>query len=428
MRRLVLSLVGVTGLAFGHQLQAQSWADEDALRATVAEMLADAQSRSSLLAGGNAGHDGGFFMASDDGAFRLNVNGFFQFRYDMSFRDDGNTIGADPGDEFASGFQMRRMKLGFAGKVHTKWSYNVLLNFSRSTGDAQLQDAFVEYAIANSWTLKMGQSKLPLLREELVGDQRQLAAERSLVNSAFTQDRSQMVELAYTGSPLQFRAAFSDGPNSDNTDYPGDVNSAFIVAGAADWAGTARVEYILAGDAKQFIDFTSTSGSAFGAMLGAAVHFQQSPNTNDPADTDRDTLEYTADLSLEGDGWNGYAAFVGRNDDFRSGGASSDFDDFAVIAQAGFRIAETWEPFARYEVFFFDSDRGLSEDTHHFVTVGVNHYIAGHAIKWTADAVIAIDDTTDLVSLGILRDTGVGLLGDSEGTEVVVRLQFQVLF
>lgn len=401
---------------------------EDEVRAVVAEMLSDAQQRSSLLAGGTAGHDGGFFLASDDGDFKLGVSGFFQFRYHLGFRDEDNTVGRAPGDEFTTGFQMRRMKLGFAGKVHKDWSYNVLLNFSRTTGDAQLQDAYIDYAVAPNWNLRMGQAKLPLLREELVGDQRQLTAERSLVNSAFTQDRSQMVELAYTGQPLTFRAAFSDGLNSDNTDYPGDVNSAFIVAGQADWAVTGRLDYLLAGDAKQFIDFTSPRGSAFGALLGAAAHYQQSPNTNAPADTDRDTFEYTADVSLEGDGWNGYAAFVGRNDEFRSAGTSSSFDDFAVVAQFGYRFTEKWEAFARYEGFFFDSDRGFEDDNHNFLTAGVNCYVAGHAVKWTADAIYAFEETADLVGVGILPDTGVGLLGDSEGSEVVVRLQLQVLF
>lgn len=401
---------------------------EDEVRAIVSEMLADAEARSSLLAGGNAGHDGAFFVASDDGAFRLAVNGFFQFRYYAGFRDDDNTVGTAPGDDFQTGFQMRRMKLGFAGKVHKDWSYNVLLNFSRSNGTAGLQDAYVDYAINSNWRVRMGQSKLPLLREELVGDQRQLAVERSLVNSAFTQDRSQMVEVEYNAAPVNFKVAFSDGLNSDNTDITAGENAAFIIAGEADWAATARLEYILAGDAKQFIDFTAPSGGAFGAMLGAAVHYQQSPNTNDPADVDRDTLQYTLDVSLEGSGWNGYAAFVGRNDEFRGAGSSTDFDDFAVVAQGGFRLAEKWEPFARYEGFFFDSDRGLDEDTHHFVTVGVNHYISGHAIKATADVVFPFEDTADLVTMGILGDTGVGLLGDSEGGEVVVRLQFQVLF
>src|SRR5438128_1810850 len=60
----------------------------DEVRATVAQMLNDAESRSSLLAGGDAGHDGRFFIAGD--GFRLNIGGLLQFRYVANFRDEGN--------------------------------------------------------------------------------------------------------------------------------------------------------------------------------------------------------------------------------------------------------------------------------------------------------------------------------------------------
>jgi hypothetical protein len=423
--RCVLA-AGLAGVAVS-SAAAQS-SNDDEVRAVVSEMLAEAQSRSSLLAGGSAGHDGAFFLASDDGAFRLNISGFYQFRYYADFRDDANTVGSTPGDDFESGFQMRRMKLGFAGNISKDWSYNVLLNVSRTNGAAILQDAYVDYAISDKWKLRVGQSKIPLLREELTGDQYQLAAERSLVNSAFTQDRSQMVQLTYAADPLNVRVAFSDGLNSDNTDFTAGESSSFIIGGEADWAVTARLEYLLSGQAKQFSDFTAEPDGPFGALLGAAIHYQQSPNTNVAADTDRDTLEYTIDASIEGSGWNLYGAFVGRHDDFRAAGGDTEFDDFGVVAQGGFRLDKKWEPFVRYEGFFFDSDRGLNDDTHNFLTVGVNHYIAGHALKATADVVFPFEDTADLVSVGVLPDTGVGLLGSSEDGEVVVRLQFQMLF
>src|SRR5439155_5453186 len=77
-----LSLGGVNAA-----LAQQSNADET--RAIVAEMLADAQTRTSLLAAGGAGHDGQFYLASPDGSFRLNVGGQIQFRYILDFRDAG---------------------------------------------------------------------------------------------------------------------------------------------------------------------------------------------------------------------------------------------------------------------------------------------------------------------------------------------------
>src|SRR5262245_47882484 len=100
----VQSLVVLAGAALC--ATGSAWADQpatssDEIRATVNEVLSDAESRTSLLAGGDAGHDNrGFFIAGD--GFRLNVGGLLQFRYVLNFRDDVNA------DEFQPGFQDRR--------------------------------------------------------------------------------------------------------------------------------------------------------------------------------------------------------------------------------------------------------------------------------------------------------------------------------
>ncbi len=69
-------------------------------------------------------------------------------------------------------------------------------------------------------------------------------------------------------------------------------------------------------------------------MLGGAIHYQQSPDTRNIADVDRNTLEYTVDVSLEASGWDLYAAFIGRSDDFRSSAGDTGFDDFASSCKA----------------------------------------------------------------------------------------------
>jgi hypothetical protein len=179
-----------------------------------------------------------------------------------------------------------------------------------------------------------------------------------------------------------------------------------------------------------FDDFTAAKGQDFGAMIGAAAHWQQSANTNAPTDTDTDALEYTVDLSLEGDSWNLYGAFIGRHQEFRSAGSDSDFDDFGFVVQGGWRFAENTEVFARWDSIIGDDERAAfaAEDTFNFLTVGLNHYWAGHAAKGTLDLVWSFEDTSPLVGLGVLGNTGVGLLGDAEENEVTIRAQFQLLF
>ncbi len=438
---LVMLAGAAVGLCGGGAALAQGSTDE--VRAVVAEMLADSETRSSLLASGDAGRDEeAFFLASD--GFRLNVGGQIQFRYTLNFRDDAN---ATTQDDFQTGFQTRRTKLWFYGMINNDWDYRVQAEFNKAGrssgelgGDLELQDAFVRYNFPNGFKLKWGQFKLPLLREELMSDSYLLAADRSLTNYAFSQQWSQGVELAYETETFRAQVAFSDGLDSRNTEFAGvpvnpnaEVTNTFRVAGEADYAVTGRVEGLLAGnDFGRFKDFTSPKGSDFGWLLGAAAHWQQSENTERSTDTDRDTLQYTADTLLKGDSWSLFGAFIGRYTQVKfpigSPSRDQDFNDFGAVVQGSWRFAEDTEAFARWDALFIDSDRGLSEDNFHFVTAGINHYFAGHAAKFTVDAIYSFERTSDLQNIGILPDTGVGLLGDTEESEVVVRGQFQLLF
>lgn len=420
-----LSLGGVNA-ALGQQAQ-----NPDEVRAIVAEMLADAQTRSSLLAGGGAGHDGQFYLADANGNFRLNVAGQIQFRYVLNWRDDDNTVGTRASDDFTTGFQTRRTKLAFSGNiVNPNWTYKIVGAFDREGGSFGLEEAYVGYKFDNGMKVKMGQFKLPFLREELVSSRYQLAADRSVANEVFNQDFSQGVELRYEQNDWRFMAAFSDGFASRNTDFPNG-------AGQADWALTGRFEYKFQGMWEDFEDFTSQTGQKFGALFGAAIHYQESPNSNAPSDVDGQYLAYTADLSLEGDSWNLYGAFIGAHSDSRGpvgAGNNPEFDDFGAVIQGGYRFAKDTELFARWDAVFLDNDRVASgEDNFHFLTVGLNQYYAGHAAKATLDFVYAFTETTNLVGAsgfanGGFPNSGLGLLGDSEDGEVTVRLQFQLLF
>ena len=66
--------------------QGQTWLNErraEEVKSLVKEVLADADTRASLLAeGATAGHDGGhFWVGSADGSFLLRVSGIIQIRH-----------------------------------------------------------------------------------------------------------------------------------------------------------------------------------------------------------------------------------------------------------------------------------------------------------------------------------------------------------
>lgn len=423
-------LVMLAGAALGLSATAATAStSNDEVRAVVAEMLADAETRSSLLAGGDAGHDGRFYIAGD--GFRLNVGGLLQFRYVANFREDDSVTAGNP-DDFTHGFQTRRTKIDFNGELNKDWFFRVRL--ANDLGDsANVDYAYAGYKFANGLKVTWGQFKLPMLREELVSDSKQLAVERSNANAAFTQDYSQGIEFAWEAEQIRFFAAFSDGLASRNTDFNTRENTGgFSTSGQADYAFTGRVEFLGSGNWKQFEDFTALKGGDFGWMIGAAAHWQQSDNTGLLLDTDRNTLQYTIDASVEGDSWNLYGAFIGRHQENRAGGADSDTDDFGAIVQAGWRFAENTEIFARWDAIFLDDERlpvgSDAEDNYNFLTVGLNQYYAGHAAKASLDAVYAFERTDGLFSTGVLPNTGTGLLGSTDDGEIVFRLQFQVVF
>lgn len=427
--------------------------DEDEIRAIVHEVMADAQTRTSLQAtGATGGHDAkGFFLASDDGAFRLNISGYVQTRYYLNFRDEN---GGD--EQFESGFEIRRSKFTFDGTIHQGIFFQIQGNFSSATGDYGLQDAFAGYKWENGIQIRAGQFKLPFLREELVPDTQQLTADRSMVAAIFGQGRgvssgrSQGVEMSYREETWRCMMAFSDGFGSANS-LPGD-DSPFSTAtgftnggGEADWALTARGDFIIAGNWDLLRSYSGFPGDDYACMVGIAGHVEQSDN-GIPADLDGDLAPdirgqttlgaWTLDLTVKGDGWNFFVAGNGHHGNnnlarLTPAGAAplNSFDDFGLVTQGGFFLPNTdWELFARHEVTFLDSARTTmpgQNDAFNTITAGANWYIHGHAVKVTADVVWHLDDFQPLLgplpAVGYFRDS-------NDDNEVTVRLQFQILF
>ena len=103
--------------------QSQQWLDArrtEEVKALVREVLADADTRASLQNDGlTAGHaNDKFFLASQDGTFRLNIGGQVQVRYIFNHRNDAGDTGArnagrNAADDNEGGFSIARTKLVF---------------------------------------------------------------------------------------------------------------------------------------------------------------------------------------------------------------------------------------------------------------------------------------------------------------------------
>ncbi len=386
---------------------------EDQVRALVAEMLADADNRTSLLqSSGTAGHDGKFYLASNDGAFRLNIWGYTQFRYYANWRDDG-----DDSDEFEGGFQNARVRLVFSGKLYDELSF-MIKPAAGASGDWGLLDAWVKYDFDDSpWALQWGQFKLPIWREWIQPEQKLQAIERSLVTSVFSSMYNQGVQLKYGEDQFRWNLVYSDGMRSANTDFTNDIE--------ADYAFTTNIEYLGAGTWDMFSDFTSLGNTEAGWMIDASFHHQGETEDYQGAGVKVDTATLAAaTFSYEGTDWNAAAGGVFRHLELAD---ASDVDEYAFLAQAGVFLNDNWELYGRYDVIFPDSDAD-NDDPFNTITAGANYYMHGHAAKLSFDVVYFVDDPNDSDVVGLSEDTNVGFLDTEDDGQFVVRAQFQLVF
>ncbi len=396
-------------------------ADPDQVRAIVAEMMSDVQTRSSLLqSGATAGHDGKFFLASADGNFRLNIGGQLITRYMVTSAD-----GAGPGnDDLALGFEIPRAALEFSGNIFEPSTfYRISTNFGTSASWGTLEDAYFGHQFEGGLILIGGQLKMPVLWEDVLTNKYSLAVDQSVVNAVFAQGYSQGVWAHYQADWWRMWAGFDDGVRSGNSD--------FNAPNEADYGLTTRWEVKFAGDWGQFDEFSSPRGSDLGSKLGVAVHFQGGPDQ--PGSADANVLAYTADLMFEGDGWNLFAYGVGLYVDPTNN--TPDTNDFGFLVQGGVFLGDKVELFGRYDVVLPDQDRA-NNDPFNTITAGVNWYLHGQAAKFTLDFVWYLDPTTtnDLVqavATGAANPdaaSSMGLLPTTDSNEFSVRAQFQILF
>ncbi len=432
----------IAGTACG-LASAQSTLDIE--RAYTAELMADAANRSSLLQG--AGEGSGFTLTSGDGSSTLTTNALFQFRYVANFRDENNVgVGAD--QDFTAGFEIPRARIDWSGNlINENLTYRISGDFGEiNTAGANtlaVTWAYGQYAFEGmeGAFVRFGQFKAPLMWEELVDPEFQLSADRSVTGEAFSQQYSQGLMFGYEAEAWRAYFAFTDGLGSAGTNFNG---------AGADWALTARGEFKFAGDWARFTDFTSWRNSDYAGKFGAAVHYEQYGDTGGSAGSlhplgladgagDGEQLLYTADVAIEGNGWNAFAAFYGSSSEGEASG-SVDADDFGVVVQAGLFVTDQIELFGRYDGLFLDDNRfgqGV-EDSFNFATFGANYYFfpESHAVKATLDVIISFDDTaTSLTGIGPVNFNGqtgavspTSLLGQDGDTEFAIRAQASVLF
>jgi hypothetical protein len=371
----------------------------DQVRDLVAELLADAESRSSLL-------------ADDPGRLPVRIWGFLQFRYVFNHRDD--PVPDDQGND-EEGFQSARTRLYFDATPFEGISSRIRTTFGKATGTATLDQAYTTFSLPHDFKVRVGQFGLPLFRDEWVNAHGQLCVNTSMVNTVFNQGQVQGVWLSREWQTFRFWATVSDGVRSGSTDFTSPNES--------DVALTGRIEWMLAGDNwARFDDYTSFPGSDFATMLGIAGHWETGDRSVNSGDS-FDLLYFTADLGLEGDGWNCFASGVITSSNDSTQGWIT---DAGIIVQGGAFVSDDMELFARYDILL-PGDRDPGGEDFSAVTAGFNYYIVPNAqtFKFTANVIYYIGEQQDSFAK---PDTSIALLASPSDGQWAIQAQLQLVF
>ena len=251
------------------------------IRGVVQDVMADADTRSSLQAtAATSGYNNGFFIASPDGNFKLQVNGQVQVRssYAWATNSSWNAAKTAPNENATKaqyGTEIRRAKLSFSGNVvDPSWQYKVTMAYlpagsqvanangsytgsspynvagansgNGSASTANLEDAYINKDMGNGMSLKMGQFKSPFLREELVSSANQLGVERSVVNQMFSTGWTDGIQFTASNDSLMGMVSFNNGGN--NANFATQNMSNTENPGFTQYAITGRVQYLVSGN------------------------------------------------------------------------------------------------------------------------------------------------------------------------------------
>ncbi len=371
------------------------------IRTLVEDILADAESRAARLDdAAGSGWDKGFVVRSADGNFLIRANLLFQLRFAFNHRNHSTADGT------RWGFEVRRARIITSGHIVDP-TLTYKMSVALTTG--QIRDAYVNKNLGGGFELRVGQFKLPFLREFLVSATKQQAAHRSLIAASDNAGRSEGVQVSYQGERWRFAGALSDGVNA--TGIPSLSPDTRI-------AVTGRVEFVAAGEWSRFAALTSPRESGTGVLLGAAVHLQRR-DAGAPL-SHAEQLLWTADVSIQLGGANLFGYVVGHR--LSIDAVSVDASRLAAVFQGGVYVTPIWEVFGRYEWAKPDT---VGESDLSLLTAGFNCYLHGQQLRWTTDVGVGLKPVSVTFA-----DGSANWLADQPGRDgqVVVRSQLQLLF
>ena len=347
-----------------------SWLNEqrsEQIRELVQDVLADADTRASLSGGGTAGFSDGFYINSADGNFSLQFHMDLQVLWLYNHVKSGyqgvaglNGAASNQDDDdygFSLGAHNRLKWKGHIFDPSLKYKFQVAYLPSRNMigreqSRVQLQDAYIEKEFGETLSFRVGQFKAPFLQEMMFEGGHLQTVERSAVNFNFSVGRTTGAMMTWQPGDIRVRAMYNDGEHEIDTNV--------TLGQTPSQAVTARFDWKPYGDWREFDHAISKPGEAFGIKLGAAINYQ-STNRRPFIQAEelvydyQNLLSYTADLVIQGSGWNAFVAWQQRFTSFDSVtyrgnpyGSALHRDEDGVVIQGGAFLTDDLEAYARW--------------------------------------------------------------------------------
>lgn len=386
VQKLSARVAELEGAQGGNWLTEQRAAE---IRSVVQDVLADADTRASLLGSGmSAGYDNGFTVGSADGNFLLRTNGLLQARWIYNHRKNPSALPPAFGvDRHRSGFEANRVQLWFSGHVvNPNWRYMIEMDLDRFGGGGfELLDAYIQHVCDNGLIVTVGQFQLPFLREQAIHPMHQLAVERSLLHTYWGVGRSQGIQVQWNPNDfLRFYGAYSNGMAALGNLASTNNWSAYDT----EYAFTARGEWLVSGNWSDFNDYRSENTANSSILLGGAIHYERA-EFGVFGITKPEIFRATVDAMIKFGQVSIFGAYIFNHFDPNVVGGGN-IDDHSFLVQLGLTLNTNWDVFLRYEHTLYDNAR-MADDLS-ILTGGVNYYFAGHQAKMTADIGYGFND------------------------------------
>ncbi len=393
--------------------QGDAWLTEQRaseIRGIVTDVLADADTRSSLQgSGAGAGYNGGFFMSSADGNYSMKLNVLEQVRWTFNNRNDAGT-----GEDQTWGFENKRTRLTFGGNmVDSTWSYKVAYYFAYTNDvefdadGAVLADAFVSKDMGGGLSFTVGQFKLPFSGEYGTDAGNLQFNDYSTISNAFADGYGQGLMLTYSADAFRAAVAYVNALNQVDADWTDGSPS-------DEFALTGRAEFKLSGTWDQFNNAMSFRGEEMGVLIGAGLNWADSNTAGDG-----DVFGATVDVTVDFGGANVMGAFYWDNNDDAPGGAEN---PYGFTLQGGVFVSDDVELVARYE--YGDADTNLDSNDFSTLTFGANWYMAQNTAKLGFNFGYAFDG----IGIWEFPASGNNWLADGAGEDGQWMLQAQMSF